>query len=95
MATKNSLVNPVDEYKTTILYSEILNETTITAWYDPSTATSDLLGCRLKKENQSPTGSYGICNKEIDVGCKFKLCLMFIFKSQVILFAAVGYQYQV
>ena len=61
-----------EEYKTTILYSEILNETTITAWYNPSTATSDLLGCSLKRENKSPSGSYGICNKEIDVGCKFE-----------------------
>ena len=59
-----------EEIKTTILYSEILNETTIAAWYNPSTATSDLLGCRIKKESESPEGAYAICNKEIDVGCK-------------------------
>ena len=60
-------INPTEEIKTTILFSEILNETTIAAWYNPSTVTSDLLGCRIKKENESPVG---ICNKEIDVGCK-------------------------
>ena len=64
---RNLATKPIE---TTILFSEILNETTIAAWYNPSTVTSDLLGCRLKKENESPDGAYGICNKEIDVGCK-------------------------
>ena len=62
-----------DEYKTSILDSKIVNETTISAWYDPSEVTSDLLGCRLRKENESPggsVGSYAVANKEIDVGCK-------------------------
>ena len=63
-------IKPTEEIKTTILFSQIINETTIAAWYDPSTVTSDLLGCRIKNENESPIGSYGICNKEIDVGCK-------------------------
>ena len=62
-----------DEFKTTILFSQIVNETTISAWYDPVKVTSDLLGCRLRKDNESPegsVGSYGVANKEIDVGCK-------------------------
>merc|ERR1719412_2514191 len=60
-----------DEFKTTILFSQIVNETTISAWYDPVKVTSDLLGCRLRKDNESPegsVGSYGVANKEIDVG---------------------------
>ena len=67
-------IKPADEYETSILESRIINETTISAWYDPSTVTSDLLGCRLRKETESPQGSissYGVANKEIDVGCKF------------------------
>ena len=67
-------IKQADEYETSILDSRIINETTISAWYDPSTVTSDLLGCRLRKETESPQGSinsYGVANKEIDVGCKF------------------------
>ena len=63
--------NEIDEYQTNILNSEIVNETTIVAWYDPSVVTSDLLGCGLKKENESPSGSYAICHKQINVGCKY------------------------
>ena len=63
--------NEIDEYQTNILNSEIVNETTIVAWYDPSVVTSDLLGCGLKKENESPSGSYAICHKHINVGCKY------------------------
>ena len=68
---ESNVISHADEYKTKILESEIVNETTITAWYNPSSVTSDLLGCRLKKESEFPSGSYGICNKEVDVGCKF------------------------
>ena len=66
-------IEQTDEYETSILDSRIINETTISAWYDPSTVTSDLLGCRLRKEIESQEGSissYGVANKEIDVGCK-------------------------
>ena len=66
-------IRQADEYETSILDSRIINETTISAWYDPSTVTSDLLGCRLRKETESPQdsiSSYGVANKEIDVGCK-------------------------
>ena len=73
--------NQLDEYKTSILDSKIVNETTISAWYDPSQVTSDLLGCRLRKENESPEQSaeaYGVANKEIDVGCKFIFCNLIV-----------------
>ena len=71
---QNKNVNSaIDEYQTNILNSEILNETTIVAWYDPSVVTSDLLECGLKKENESPSGSYAICPKHINVGCKYKM----------------------
>jgi hypothetical protein len=66
---QNKNVNSeIDEYQTNILNSEIVNETTIVAWYDPSVVTSDLLECGLKKENESPSGSYAICPKHIHVG---------------------------
>ena len=73
---QNKNVNSeIDEYQTNILNSEIVNETTIVAWYDPSVVTSDLLGCGLKKENESPSGSYAICHKHINVGCKYNFNL--------------------
>ena len=68
--TRGQNINEADEYITTILPSTILNETTIVAWYNPSNVTSDLLGCRLRRETESSTSPYGICDKRINVGCK-------------------------
>ena len=68
--TRRQSINEADEYITSILPSTIVNETTIVAWYNPSRVTSDLLGCRLRRETESSTSPYGICDKRINVGCK-------------------------
>ena len=68
--TQNNIIPPTDTYETRILDSRIINETTIAAWYDPLTVTSDLLNCNVKKENESPTDHKGISPKRINVGRK-------------------------